>query len=111
MTCIVNPTTAREEMKVQTAGFWVIINRPINCPTIACTFGTTIKKKRSEFYERTRSSDFDTLHLIAPTTGLVSESGHTEHSVQMCQAFFIVRYSRISNVVSIHCRELCTYML
>ena len=117
-------------------GFWMIINRLINCPTIACTcmrtelwFCTILilvhsvsrktlyiwhndgAKKKSECYERIRSSDSKTLRWTAPTTELVNESGESKHPVQMSQAFCIIKYSRISNVVCIHCRVMYLYVI
>ena len=113
----------------------MIINRLINCPTIACTcmrtelwFCTILilvhsvsrktlyiwhndgAKKKSECYERIRSSDSKTLRWTAPTTELVNESGESKHPVQMSQAFCIIKYSRISNVVCIHCRVMYLYV-
>ena len=95
--------------------FWMIINQPINCPTTACTcmrtelwFCTILvlvhsvsrkilyiwhndgAKKKSECYERIRSSDSKTLRWTAPTTGLVNESGESKYPVQMSQAFCII---------------------
>ena len=117
-------------------GFWMIINRPINCPTIACTcmrtelwfctililvhsvsrkmlyiWHTDGAKKKSECYERIRSSDSKTLRWTAPTTELVNESGESKHPVQMSQSFCIIKYSRISNVVCIHCRVMYLYVI
>ena len=73
-----------------------------------CTFGTTIVlNEKSEYLERIRSLGSKTLHSTASTTGLVSKSGQSKHSVQMRQEFCKVKCSRISNVMSIHCRESC----
>ena len=119
-------------------GFWIIINRRINCPTIACTcmstellfftirtvvysvtirekyctFGTTIALwKNLSVTRRFDPQTLKTLRSTASTTGLVSESGQSKHSVQMWQEFIcIIKYSWISNIVCIHCRESCTYM-
>ena len=63
--------------------------------------------KKSEYLERIRSLGSKTLHSTASTTGLVSKSGQSKHSVQMRQEFCKVKCSRISNVMSIHCRESC----
>ena len=119
-------------------GFWIIINRRIHCPTIACpcmstelffftirtvvysvtirekycTFGTTIALwKNLSVTRRFGPQTLKTLRSTASTTGLVGESGQSKHSVQMWQAFIcIIKYSWISNIVCIHCRESCTYM-
>ena len=116
-------------------GFWMRINRPINCPAMVCTcmrtelwFCTMLilvhsvsrkilyiwhnddAKKKSECYERIRSSDSKTLRWTAPTTEFVNESGESKHPVQMSQAFCIIKYSRISNVVCIHCRVVYLYI-
>ena len=109
-----------------------VINRFINFPTIACTVMRTEllfftmhtvvhsvsrkilhiwhkngTMKKSEYLERIRSLGSKTLHSTASTTGLVSKSGQSKHSVQMRQEFCKVKCSRISNVMSIHCRESC----
>ena len=52
-----------------------------------------------------------TLRWTAPTTELVNESGESKHPVQMSQAFCIIKYSRISNVVCIHCRVMYLYVI
>ena len=86
-------------------GFWIIIKRIINSPTIVCicvrtellffTIHTVVYSvsrkifyiwynngtmKKSECFERIRSSDYKILHSTASTAGLVSESGQSKHS-------------------------------
>ena len=94
-------------------GFWIIINRRINCPTIACPCMTTelfFFTIRTVVYSVTIREKYCTFGTTI-ALGLVSESGQSKHSVQMWQAFIcIIKYSRISNIVYIHCRESCTYM-
>ena len=94
-------------------GFWIIINRRINCPTIACPCMTTelfFFTIRTVVYSVTIREKYCTFGTTI-ALGLVSESGQSRHSVQMWQAFIcIIKYSRISNIVCIHCRESCTYL-
>ena len=114
MTCIVNPLTASQRkrncnqlLKTQLFnGFWMIINRSINCPTIVCTcmrtelwFCTMLilvqcfekdivhlaqrwrKRKMWVLREDSILRLLKTLRWTAPTTELVNESGESKHPV------------------------------
>ena len=115
-------------------GFWMITNRLINCPTIACTcmrtelwFCTILilvhsvcrkilyiwhndgAKKKSECYERIRSSDSRLcVGLLQPMSSLTSQANQStlfkchRHSAQSSTVGSVMLYPFIV--------ESCTYM-